>query len=159
MLMSRLASSAASSTSSAQIRLASSSSSCWPRKMMRCRSNRWKSWSLIGSSGAWSVRASIRAGRLSGDVLTVPSWITDQPDPAELGRERPVDPARQADGGGGGGVGGAAGGGAGVRGVQPLRADGGDGGRGVRAVGGRGGGGRGGGGGPASGPGAGVCAR
>src|SRR6516162_9150287 len=59
--MSRWRSSAASSTSSAQIRLAISSSTCWPRNTIRCRSSRWNNWSPSGSSGASAVRARISA--------------------------------------------------------------------------------------------------
>src|SRR6266567_9636091 len=79
-LMSRLASSADSRTISAQIRLASSSSTCWPRKMIRCRSRRWKSASPICRMGASAVRASTRDDRRSwGGVVTVPSWILLSP--------------------------------------------------------------------------------
>jgi hypothetical protein len=61
MLMSRLLSSEASSASSAQMRLAMSSSTCWPRKMMRCRSSRWNNWSPNGIRGG-SAAASIEGG-------------------------------------------------------------------------------------------------
>src|SRR5260370_751380 len=61
MLMSRWRSWAASRNSSAQIRLAISSSTCWPRKMIRGRSIRWNSGSAIGMAGASAVRARRRA--------------------------------------------------------------------------------------------------
>src|SRR5215469_5321646 len=57
MLMSRSLSSAASRTSSAQIRLASSSSTWVPRKMTRCRSSRWNTCSPNGITGASATRA------------------------------------------------------------------------------------------------------
>src|SRR6516162_5115185 len=76
-LMSLCASSAASSTSSAQIRLAMSSSTCWPRNTIRCRSSRWKSWSPSGSSGASAVRARISATCPSlGVTPAMPSLMT-----------------------------------------------------------------------------------
>jgi hypothetical protein len=61
-LMSRLLSSAASRMSSAQTRLASSSSTCWPRKTIRCRSRRWNTCSAISGAGGASVRARMLAG-------------------------------------------------------------------------------------------------
>ena len=61
MLMSRLASSEESSTISPQMRLAMSSSTCWPRKIMRCRSSRWNNGSPNGWTGA-SAAATIDGG-------------------------------------------------------------------------------------------------
>src|SRR5215472_7669122 len=69
---SRLSSSADSRRISAQILLAMSSSTCWPRKTMRCRSNRWNSRSpgITGASGV----AVLAIGR--GCVTWSPAPIT-----------------------------------------------------------------------------------
>src|SRR3984957_2322015 len=97
MLMSRLLSSEASMMSSAQMRLASSSSTCWPRKMIRCRSSRWNTCSPNGITGASATRASAtRAsamwaatmrGTASSDV-TDASWFVTGPLPGPAGASR-----------------------------------------------------------------------
>src|SRR5215831_13317233 len=61
-LMSRWPSSAASRISSAQTRLARSSSTCWPRTTIRCRSRRWNTCSAMMGAGGASVRARMLAG-------------------------------------------------------------------------------------------------
>src|ERR1700733_9994889 len=77
MWMSRLLSSAASMMSSAQTRLARSSSTCWPRTTIRCRSSRWNSWSPKGSAGASATRATMGASHSSGaGVVTMPSSLS-----------------------------------------------------------------------------------
>jgi hypothetical protein len=71
MAMSRLSSSADSKRISAQIRLAMSSSTCWPRKTILFRSKRWNS-NSPGITGASGV-AVLATGSTSRGCVT---WVT-----------------------------------------------------------------------------------